>query len=145
MYWFVLWADQCRSCEISSVTTWFQMSSLLCHKYDNRIWHNSDHISTISVSVSHRSSSAGLWCRLTVWHYNRIYATGEQNLQRSHWDSYLSKRRCGSVISSSPPLVATTEAVLGISIGVVSGESFFCIAPPSLTEYPRLVFSPRDI
>lgn len=54
--------------------------------------------------------SAGLWCRLTGWRYNRIYITEERSPQRSDWLTelpvYLFKTLCGLVVgvSSSPPL-----------------------------------------
>lgn len=68
--------------------------------------------------------SAGLWCRLTGWRYNRIYITGERSPQRSDWQSsqFIYLKLCVVWLSVSPLLhsVATTEAALGIC--VVGGE-----------------------
>lgn len=68
--------------------------------------------------------SAGLWCRLTGWRYNRIYITGERSPQRSDWQSsqFIYLKLCVVWLSVSRLLhsVATTEAALGIC--VVGGE-----------------------
>lgn len=51
----------------------------------------------------------GLWCRLTGWHYNRVYTTGEQNVQRRRRgrtcfirQQLLFKTLCALVVGASP-------------------------------------------
>lgn len=110
------------------------------------------------MSLSHGVQSVGLRCRLTVWHYKSYLHHGRAepaDCESSQFflfclffivTSYLFRALCGLVVGSSPHLVATTEAVLGIC--VVGGEScqdrisFFLFYSAPLGDYTPVCCSP---